>query len=494
MNAMSSQKRLNRKTQTGMDQSMWAIRMCHCAFTKSTALRTKDDTMIGLGIADLDEIVLSVRNRESRAYVLEAIQAYRGGAHRAAVISTWIAVAFDIISKIRELSNHGDRAAMVFIQELESAIGSETIRPMQAIESGLLETAHKQFGFLSSVEFTDLSRLKDDRNFCAHPAFVGDGVLFQPSPELVRTHIVHAIKHLLEHPPVQGKAAIDRILADLQRESFPESQATVTQFMSDRYFNNAKESLIRNVTVVLLKELFSPNYPTVGDAKVLHVLTAVMVRHPAVYETLVSEKLAGLIAPLEDEEAVRLFALIRIDPRVWRWLSDADQLRLKGALKAGGLAEAYHALIDMPELTETMLEVFNKLPLETQSAVARTNPSRHLVEPVLAQLPNCRRFENSKPVMAAIASLAAHLNTDEVRIVLKASKENKFIYDASEVPRSMERLFVGTTRLLTSTGHDWVEFQELVESLYPENQYFRYSGLRSELEKHGLLKAKFPNV
>jgi hypothetical protein len=49
-------------------------------------------------VSDLDELLLSVRDPTSKSYILEAINAYRGGALRSAIISTWIAVSYDIIS------------------------------------------------------------------------------------------------------------------------------------------------------------------------------------------------------------------------------------------------------------------------------------------------------------------------------------------------------------------------------------------------------------
>lgn len=59
-------------------------------------------------LTDLDELALKVRDRMVRSYILEAIDAYRGGAYRSSIIATWIAVTFDIISKIRELAIQGE--------------------------------------------------------------------------------------------------------------------------------------------------------------------------------------------------------------------------------------------------------------------------------------------------------------------------------------------------------------------------------------------------
>src|SRR4051812_7885178 len=69
------------------------------------------ETMSELTLTDLDELILTVRDRNSRAYISEAVATYRARAYRAAIMSTWAAVAYDIIAKIRELAAQGDGAA-----------------------------------------------------------------------------------------------------------------------------------------------------------------------------------------------------------------------------------------------------------------------------------------------------------------------------------------------------------------------------------------------
>ena len=95
-------------------------------------------------LTDLDELALTVRNKTARSYILEAIDAYRAGAYRSSIVSTWIAVTFDIISKIRELSYQGDTAARDYIDNLDKAIKSKEVGKLVKIEEGLLDnTADK---------------------------------------------------------------------------------------------------------------------------------------------------------------------------------------------------------------------------------------------------------------------------------------------------------------------------------------------------------------
>ena len=53
------------------------------------------------------------------AIMEEVIRAYEVGAFRAAIVATWVAVAFDLIAKIRQLDEAGDATAGTFMRGLE---------------------------------------------------------------------------------------------------------------------------------------------------------------------------------------------------------------------------------------------------------------------------------------------------------------------------------------------------------------------------------------
>ena len=71
---------------------------------------------------DLDELAQSVRDKFSQAYIREAINAYRGGAYRSAIVSTWVAVTYDVLVKITELANQGDGRATAFANQYRKAL------------------------------------------------------------------------------------------------------------------------------------------------------------------------------------------------------------------------------------------------------------------------------------------------------------------------------------------------------------------------------------
>lgn len=135
-------------------------------------------------LEDLDELTLRCRDERARAYIAEAVSSYRAGAFRSAIVATWIAVCFDVIEKLRELSLAGDKEAEKFVQDLEVIRRSGDIKQALTFERELLEIAKNKFELISPLEYIDLERLQADRNRCAHPSLTSDDKAYTPSAEL----------------------------------------------------------------------------------------------------------------------------------------------------------------------------------------------------------------------------------------------------------------------------------------------------------------------
>jgi hypothetical protein len=119
----------------------------------------------------------------------------------------------------------------------------------------LLSAANTKLQLFSPHEYEDLNRLQKDRHLCAHPAFATEDALFQPTPELVRTHITHALKHLLINAPLQGKSAIERFHVDLLSPSFPVDSDSIGTFVRAKYLDRAKDVMVVNLIKSLLSAL-----------------------------------------------------------------------------------------------------------------------------------------------------------------------------------------------------------------------------------------------
>lgn len=88
-------------------------------------------------LADIEALSLRCSSEESKDYISEATLCYRVGAYRAAIVSTWIAVVFDLIDKIRELSLAGDHAARELEDKFQKYIDQINEGNRQGITKGL---------------------------------------------------------------------------------------------------------------------------------------------------------------------------------------------------------------------------------------------------------------------------------------------------------------------------------------------------------------------
>lgn len=98
---------------------------------------------------DLETLTASVRDEATRAQVVEVVRAYQAGAFRAAIISTWVAVALDLVSKLRELAADGDAAAAAEVATLDGAIAGGNLGTLQKFENNLLTLAKDTFELIS---------------------------------------------------------------------------------------------------------------------------------------------------------------------------------------------------------------------------------------------------------------------------------------------------------------------------------------------------------
>jgi len=185
----------------------------------------------------------------------EALACYKADAYRAAIISTWIAVAFDIVDKLRDLELAGDKAAEQLVSKFDAITRSHDLTQALRFKRELLVLAKDKFELISAQEFIDLDRLQQDRHRCAHPSQSAVGEVFSPRAELARFHIRSSIEHLLQHEPAQGKAALDDLLALIDSTYFPINAQKVLTVLEKSPLRRARTSLVRNITIVLLKAL-----------------------------------------------------------------------------------------------------------------------------------------------------------------------------------------------------------------------------------------------
>lgn len=286
-------------------------------------------TRINSSLADLDELLLACRDQRAKDYMFEAIASFKASAFRASIVATWVAVCFDFIAKVHELALTGDKEAEKLSNEINEARARQDLSWSLKFEKNILEYARDKFELISPIEFTDLERLQEDRNRCAHPSMAADGEPFAPSAELARLHIRTAITHFLQHPPVQGKAALERLIEEVESEYFPVESKKAAIAFANGPLKRPRQSLVSNFIVVLFKRIVDPETVWQRRWRLTAALKGVQSLNKSAFEIAVNEKLPNLARGVKDDGLRYAVELLAEIPYLWSVLEDDIQQRFK---------------------------------------------------------------------------------------------------------------------------------------------------------------------
>jgi len=274
-------------------------------------------------LEDLDELTLRCRDDKARLYIGEAVASYRSGAFRSSIVACWIAVCFDVIEKLRELALAGDQEAEKHVQEIDLTRRSGDVTRALRFERDLLTIAKDKFELISPLEYVDLERLQADRNRCAHPSLTADDQAYAPSAELSRLHLHSAVTHLLQHPPAQGKYALDRLLRDVESEYFPTGGKDARIAFASGPLKRPRESLVRNFVLVLVKALLNDKPEYKRRMRITAALEATADLHPGIFYATLRERLSALFRSVPDVLLSSAIYFLRDVKDTWQHL-DAD--------------------------------------------------------------------------------------------------------------------------------------------------------------------------
>ena len=415
--------------------------------------------------SDIEGLTLKVRDIESRRLISEAIAAYRGGALRSAIVSTWIAVVYDFIAKTRELATQGEPGPKAFSDELADAVDKQNIAKLLGIERDLLKNDDNNFQFLAQHELMAMQRLYEDRNLCAHPALVADEQLFRPSPEQVRTHIVHALSYLLIHAPLQGKGAIARFDSDLLSSSFPRTPKEINVHLRSKYLDRAKNVLVESLIKAVLIAPFGSERPTyIKKIRILAIVLGEISKIKIeIYESVMPKYVAKKFASIQGKKLIGICPFVAQDPRIWSWLDLADQTRIKRLIETSDaktllLNDAFEGL-SVESLENTLTDRFDALPWNEQSDIISHSPRKEFVEQAIELYSDSGSYRTSEHLgESLILNVVDYFEPHHIDDLLKVVSENRQIWLAGGTSDILCRVFDITERYLQGTRKHWQRF------------------------------------
>jgi hypothetical protein len=451
---------------------------------------------VTLHLSDLDELAQRVRNNHSKDYLKEAIASYRAGAYRAALIATWISVCVDIIEKIRELSSSGDSAAKAFEDRI-NAINPNDPSSMLTFEREILDIACEELQLITTIEKSHLERLKDDRNVCAHPTFSIDGSQFSPVAELARAYIVQASNYLLIQVPVKGKVIIERLFELINEQSFPEDEEKAfTILSSDNYLGRARESSVRNLTIVLLKRLFRDEEGISPELlnRISASLGAIGRIYPQIYNEVVQNKLSLMLGQATDKQLKRAFPFLAKRNEAWGKIEDAIKIRMDGLLQNMSVDELISykvtALATINQnINSTYQPIIKSLEVSDQSKLLSSTSSQIFREHVVRLFLGSRSFDSAEfRGINIVLPNSKYLTEEDIKRILNDAFDNEKwsinqILNAGGIDQFFAQFYVVTKSSLSSHSVIWKEFWDKASE-----KGHTYTSLREQMEADELIE------
>lgn len=403
------------------------------------------------GFVDLDILLTRIRHPKSKVYFLDAVKAYKAGALRGALTSAWVALVYDLIAKYRELSAMGDAAATAFLQSWDNATVSGDIVKLLQLEGGILEDATANTQVVNRIARTHLERLREDRHLCAHPAFSAEADLFEPSPELVRLHLVNAVDLVLSQEPLQGKAIFDLFDVDVQSPGFPTAYERILDYVEQRYLARVRAQNVRNFGTVLAKSLLKgvPAQWEPLHRKIIPSLVAVRDRAAAAWPD-VAQAITRLIDSLEPANRPRAIAFIAAFPDFWPQLQEATRTALQATIDNAEPAALtdYRILagVTVPQFRDALLPIIAGLNREHLAAAIASQPLADLWSRAVQDYQGSGSFRGSEANFSdLITPFAGRLSSQQLDQLLAAVIDNGQNWDAAET----DTLLLGVLRNAT---------------------------------------------
>ena len=386
-------------------------------------------------LADLDELILLCRDKKAQSYIKEAVSCYKTGAFRSAIVSTWIAVSFDIIDKLKELTLAGDKEAELQIAQLEKARSTGDIASSLKFERDILAVCRDKLELISHVEFIDLDRLQQDRNRCAHPSMTADGEIFNPSAELARVHIRSAVEHLLRYPPAQGKHALEALISEISSEYFPmEITKAVIAFKSSPLFK-ARESLIRNLVLVILKRIIKNEISFKEQQRMFSALKAIQYIHREVFSSALKEKIPGVVRAIDDTKLYKVFPLLEAFDDLWGCLEAGFRLKLESYVSnlPSEKIELLEGLCKYPELKIFASIRAAKISRSEFAESIFFDVPQEIISRVIDLYAGSESFDQANSFASTVLIYVSDFSKEQIEKIIKACGANEQLRHSFEI-------------------------------------------------------------
>ncbi len=446
---------------------------------------------------DLDELIVRCKDKLSKKFIQEAVACYRGGAFRSSIVATWNAVVFDFLHKLRQLEQTGNDEASNLLKNFENMSINADYKRLWDFESKIPDIALKKFELISPVEQIDITRLFEDRSRCAHPSMTSLEEPFEATAELARYHLRSAVLHLIQHPPVQGRAAKSRIFEAIKSEYFPIKVEEAVEYFRKGPLARSRPTLVKDVVKGLTISLITKDFLEDERARQFSALNAVAIIYSQETQNILNDELSDIILDkVEDENWNKVIIYLR-KIQAWEKLNEPCQIKAKSFIEKLNIysssqdifeCNVYHLRLENLDivlnaiyidfLKESAVKKICSAPTEIILKIKEyceeledtflVKQLDSILIPYLPEITNniikefvaSSSFANAKYNALQLLRVDSYLNTEQWKFVLDGFRNNNQIYGSWGCPEVIASLFKKSVKLHRSIENHWLSFRQ----------------------------------
>lgn len=206
---------------------------------------------------------------------------------------------------------------------------SKDYKGLWDFESNIPKDALEKFQLISEIEKSDIQRLFEDRSRCAHPSMTSLEEPFEATAELARYHLRSAVTHLLQRPPVQGRAAHETVLQQIKSEYFPTDVDSAVKHFQQTLLLRARHTLIKDIIIDLTVGLLTQDFSDEETKQHFAAINAIAEIHFQPVQNILSEKLSDIILRKIEDSNLRKVISYLANITFWDSINEPCQIKLK---------------------------------------------------------------------------------------------------------------------------------------------------------------------
>ena len=356
-----------------------------------------------------------------------------------------------------------------------------------------MEHAKTKMGLFNHQEHRMLQRLYEDRHLCAHPAFASDDRLFEPTDELVRTHIAGIVETVLCQRPVQGRKIFEAFSEDIQSPGFPRDEGKAILFVETKYLAGMRSEIVKNFGIVLAKSMVR-NVPSEWEGyrvPVVDSFNAIRLRRSESWEEILTA-VAKMVNDDEPEHRIRCLALLADFPEVYERLEQATIDALHEVATSDGSLVDYpeaFAAVSLPAFKDPLIDRFEQLKDGKAGDVLESAVDMSFCANSIKRFADSGSFRSAEANFDTfVRPFAKRLPISGLDKVFEAVEENGQIWNAGGTPDSLvELLEVANPKVPSAAAID-----SLYLSMRPRVRN-RFSGIWEFLKQAGWTEPEEPS-